>query len=584
LRRLRYGEVITMESMTMMEAFNSDLLNDQSQKNCLIASRYELGEELGRGGSSIVYAAYDQVLARQVAIKLLRTGRLSDKAILRFQQEARFIAKLNHKSIVRLLDFGLSDDAIPFMVLELVNGLSIAQCLNDRFMLNPSELLTLLIDATDALAHAHKVGVIHRDIKPANILVVNEGSNSSAKIIDFSVSKLMTSIQELPRLTTTNHVVGSPCYMSPEQVRNAELDATSDIYSLGCVIYEMICGKPPFQADTAVEIFVKHTLITPTSIKQDVADYGLPESIHELIMRCLEKKSEDRYQSMEELKSALENALSELNRSSQSALENALSESHRSRQPAESDSQLFEQRNNKFFPRTFASGFALLAVYCLFLSVLFSFQANRPIEDYFSSYSVKEKSKSSVRDIEGSYKHHFDRNKTSILLAHSFFLRDEDMKAILKMPLLKDINVRETGITDLTLSYTVPLKLKRLNVSETMISDTGLKNLAEQRELEQLDIGRNSITSRGLKNLVGLNSLVDLNVRKTEVDDSCGAYLIRLKLNRLNLDGTKVTDLVLSDIAKIETLQHLSMKKCSGITSSGIQSFRRARPGCILEI
>jgi serine/threonine protein kinase len=208
-------------------------------KGRILDGRYQLGSLLGVGGMARVYLASDRVLERQVAVKVLSLPYAQDPLFVeRFRREARSAARLSHPNIVAVFDSG-SDAGLHYLVMEYVAGQSLAQLLADRGRLAPRRAAELAIEVCRALAAAHAQGLVHRDVKPGNVLVTEDGR---VKVTDFGIVKAAAATT----LTGTGTVLGTAAYLSPEQAQGGPVDARSDLYSLGCVLYELLCGSPPF--------------------------------------------------------------------------------------------------------------------------------------------------------------------------------------------------------------------------------------------------------------------------------------------------------------------------------------------------
>jgi len=270
----------------------------------IFAERYEILSILGEGGMSIVYKARHRFMERIVAIKLLRSTMISDALSLeRFRQEAQAVSLLNHPNIVSVYDFGIVDDVQPFLVMDYLDGTTLAEVLGTEGHLTEKRAVRIFRQICEGLRHAHEKGIVHRDLKPTNIcLVQDEKKHEVAKIVDFGVAKMIHQDgTERMQLTQTGQVVGSPLFMSPEQCSAKSLDARSDIYSLGCVMYFTLTGEFPISGITEFDAMSKHIHETPKSFKLAASQLSLDQNLEATVFRCLEKQPEDRYQSVSEL-------------------------------------------------------------------------------------------------------------------------------------------------------------------------------------------------------------------------------------------------------------------------------------------
>lgn len=267
--------------------------------------KYELKEKLGSGGMSIVYKAHDLALDRFVALKLL-LPQAGDRPIdsMRFQQEAKAASRLEHPNIVKVHDFNVTEDGAPYLVMSYLDGISLSDLIKREGGLEPGRWLSIMIQACDALSCAHENNVVHRDIKPSNFVLCQEKGNEVLKLVDFGIAKIETNDDQ--SLTKTGEVFGSPLYMSPEQCAGSKVDSRSDVYSLGCVMYEALAGKPPHSGENALATIVKHLQEMPAPLSSICRKIPQIESIDKIVLKCLEKKPEDRYPDTLSLRKELE--------------------------------------------------------------------------------------------------------------------------------------------------------------------------------------------------------------------------------------------------------------------------------------
>ena len=268
--------------------------------------KYRVLEPLGRGGMPQVYRAYHSQLDRYVAIKVLRTDLTDqDEFLARFRREARSVANLRHPNIVQIFDFDIKDD-LYYMVMELLEGDTLKAFLNSyriRGEFIPlEEIVRILTDILEGLAYAHDEGIVHRDIKPANILLTRRGQ---AVLTDFGIAQILGGT----KYTVSGAIMGTLHYMAPEQGLEGHCDQRSDIYSLGIVLYEMLTGEPPFDADTPLAILMKHVndpLPVPRKQNQPI-----PAPFERVVLKALSKRAADRYQNAGEMAEALRQAAKE---------------------------------------------------------------------------------------------------------------------------------------------------------------------------------------------------------------------------------------------------------------------------------
>ncbi|MBS1991228.1 MAG: serine/threonine protein kinase [Cyanobacteria bacterium SZAS LIN-3] len=259
---------------------------------------------LGVGGMGVVFKALNPYLDRLVAIKFVKGKRYDSKQLQRFMQEGKLLSKLVHPNLVSVLDFGANSEGEPYMVMEYLDGQSLAQMIDKVGIIPMQQTLEILIQTCEGLAHAHKFGAVHRDIKPSNIFISESGRGKlSVKLLDFGIAKLCFPEDPVSSadLTRTGEIFGSPLYMSPEQALSKTVDERSDLYNLGCVMYEMLTGLPPHVGATAMETIFKHVSDSPQPLSKSAPKKNYPVSIQELLTCLLAKDPADRIESAEKL-------------------------------------------------------------------------------------------------------------------------------------------------------------------------------------------------------------------------------------------------------------------------------------------
>ncbi|MBA2693051.1 MAG: Stk1 family PASTA domain-containing Ser/Thr kinase [Rubrobacter sp.] len=258
-----------------------------TMQQATLGNRYRLLDKLGDGGMAKVYLAHDEVLGRDVAVKMLREQFTDDEEFVeRFRREARSAASLRHPSIVQIYDQGKADDGSHFMAMEYVSGGTLKEKILDRGRLSPEEAASVALKVAEALGAAHEKGVIHRDIKPQNVLLTESGE---PKVADFGIARAASAAT----ISQTSRVLGTAGYMSPEQALGERACPRSDLYSLGVVLYEMLVGKLPYEADTPVAVAVKHINEPPPSPGE--VNENVPASLGSITLKLLAKNREDRY-------------------------------------------------------------------------------------------------------------------------------------------------------------------------------------------------------------------------------------------------------------------------------------------------
>ncbi|HMR50394.1 MAG TPA: Stk1 family PASTA domain-containing Ser/Thr kinase [Arachnia sp.] len=279
-----------------------------TEPGVLLGGRYELDQIIGRGGMAEVWRARDTRLNRDVAVKRLRVDLASDPTFqARFRREAQSAAGLNHPNIVSVYDTGeerdtKSDVMVPYIVMELVEGVTLRDVLRDGRKILPTRALEFASGVLDALAYSHRAGIIHRDIKPANVMLTPQGT---AKVMDFGIARAVADTSAT--MTQTAAVIGTAQYLSPEQARGEKVDSRSDIYSVGCLLYELLVGEPPFKGDSPVSVAYQHVREAPVPPSQ--RDPEVTPAMDAITLKALAKDPRDRYQDATEFRDDIQACL-----------------------------------------------------------------------------------------------------------------------------------------------------------------------------------------------------------------------------------------------------------------------------------
>jgi eukaryotic-like serine/threonine-protein kinase len=275
----------------------------------LVHGRYEVGEVIGRGGMAEVRIGMDGRLGRKVAVKTLRADHATDPTFqARFRREAQSSAGLNHPSIVAVYDTG--DDtvdgvSVPYIVMEYVEGRTLRDVVREGRRLLPERALEITADILEALEHSHRAGIVHRDVKPGNVMLTPDGD---VKVMDFGIARTVTAGPQTGAMTQTGAVMGTAQYLSPEQANGEPVDARSDIYSTGCLLYELLTGQPPFVGDSPVSVAYQHVQQDPQP--PSMLDPELPGIADAITLKALQKDPRDRYQSAEDMRQDIQRGLS----------------------------------------------------------------------------------------------------------------------------------------------------------------------------------------------------------------------------------------------------------------------------------
>ncbi|MDZ4838136.1 MAG: serine/threonine-protein kinase [Candidatus Melainabacteria bacterium] len=270
----------------------------------IIGGHYVILELIGEGGMSQVYKAKHMLLNRTVAVKYILPKYVYDlPSVKRFQQEAQAATALKHPNVCAVNEFGIDGEGRSYLVMDYIEGVSLAKILDQETKLNVDRALEIFAQVSDGLEHAHSKGVIHRDITPGNIVIVKEIDGSDCvKLVDFGIAKLVKAEgDDKPNLTRTGEIFGTPVYMSPEQCLGRNIDVRSDVYSLGCVLYEAITGSQPFKGESSLEVMMAHVNGDAPTIPVTMAQ----ARVRNIVEQCMRKDPTARYQSVKDFRDDL---------------------------------------------------------------------------------------------------------------------------------------------------------------------------------------------------------------------------------------------------------------------------------------
>ncbi len=266
-----------------------------------LAERYCVKGRLNQGGMGTIYVAHDQVLNREVAIKSVVRNNLDEVELIRFHREGKAASTVRHPNVVQMLDFGVSKSGQPYMVMELIKGLTLAELIQKSGPQSAEFTLRIIEQIANGMVAVHGAGIVHRDLKTSNIMVVDRGYDREVvRILDFGIAKSLSKEGQFSTITQAGQIFGSPHYMSPEQAQGQDLDPRNDIYSLGCIAYEMLTGHVLFDGDSAIEIIRKH-ITEPSPRLADAPHLIFSEVLEDFVADMVAKDKQDRISSMSEL-------------------------------------------------------------------------------------------------------------------------------------------------------------------------------------------------------------------------------------------------------------------------------------------
>jgi serine/threonine protein kinase len=575
----------------------------------VIAGQYKVLSLLGSGGMSQVYRCQDLSLNRQVAVKLLLLH-TNSQAVLRFQREGKAIAMLNHENIVKVYALQVTDDQQPLMVMEVVNGISLAELVEGGKQMPLPRVLKFISQICDAITHAHEHGVIHRDLKPSNIMVLNVGqTNEQIKILDFGIAKIVT--DDSIKATQTGDVFGSPAYMSPEQAAGKSIQDKTDQYSLGCVVFELLAGRPPFVGSNQISVIVSHLQDQPPALSQ-FCKKTIPPDIEKTVMRLLAKDPEKRFASIADVKSAFYPDSSKLTASKHTwsnltsgrgiavavcslvllaaAAITMMSNGERGKPltVAPVHSNVSNEEGASF--QAFADD-GNIADQELGILVHSGNQdidlRNKRVTDASMQILSCLHSLNSV-NLDGC-KQVGDDGILSIgkipirkLFLSDIAITDKGLKILGEKRSLTDLDLSNDSITDKGLAYLKDLDgLTYLQLGETDITGDGLKSLDGLKNLKQLYLDQVPKLHGKLKSIESLNSLTELSLTECDLDNADLVHLSPLKnIVTLALGRNVITDL--EPLTKLPQLHYLSLVNCAGIDGAAVSKFLAAHPHTVV--
>lgn len=545
-----------------------------------IEDRYQVIEKTGSGGMGVVFRAHDPVLGIDVAIKVLACDPTGLTAA-RLQREAMAAGKLNHQNIAKVFDFGQTRDGAPYMVMEYVKGQNLSELIRQQGFLAFEQAQNIFVQICQGLQVAHSQKIIHRDLKPSNIMVVDAlESKQLIKLLDFGVAKLEAYSQDLTR---TGALLGSPLYMSPEQAQGDEADARSDIYSLGCLMYECLIGDPPFKGDTTLETISYHKSKAPFLISEVVPDADFPPELVELVDSMLSKSPQSRPQTVLEVKDRL-SQMTAVQKKYPELTEIHSGDTGKAIKPAKS---IFGQS---------PAVAAMIGIFSLaFLSFIFVMisasintqklkkqneiianSGNKPIfrnnlkdqkNKVLVSMIAQKKStmgdgtSSTITSIELDDADFatFSKNTDHLDVSRSD-LRREQLLNLTKMN-LKSLVLNGSELDDKSIKYLTKIKtLEKLTCGVTKLTDTGFSELSKFPRLQMLSISTPYVSAKAFLSLKDLPYLTYLQVDNNNLDDSAAFYLSRLPhLSSLFLKSNKLTDKGFAEMKRMPELVVLTV-------------------------
>lgn len=526
----------------------------------LIAGKYRILGHLGSGGMSVVYKARDQLIGRDVALKMLSAARMADeKSVRRFQQEATAVGRLNHPNIVSVHDVGVTESGEPFLIMDFAEGKTLAEVVSIFGRCSPLRALRLIESVLDALIHAHEKGVVHRDLKPGNIIVSNPGEESErARVFDFGIAKLMPQAESLGHdLTQTGEVFGSPLYMSPEQCLGKPLDGRSDIYSVGCILYELICGQPPHRAETIVETIIKQVQDEAQPLKQVYSGVDLPDGVDALVLKALAKSPDARFQNVKEMRQAVA-----------SIIENCQTSTGKDESSPKLYGFIDRDPASLILASSIAITLILLVGFLLWSIAGFSSDKKaRPIRADYSSGTlrhmvdeaqIRTEAENGVLTKEiGGYVFPDGVGRFS-----DFIIDKEVFGRLTHTENLRELNFENATInlSKEYLPYFSALKVEKMDLSRAKFEDNFLAAASGIKTLRHLKLDKVSIPEGRMEILCQCAGLRDLSLVDSIHSDNALKPLYRLsELHRIDLSDCDISDAAMDSVSQCKALNEIRL-------------------------
>lgn len=546
------------------------------EDDLIAGAPYQFLGVAGRGGIGTVYKAMSRKLGRPVAVKVLQLQEEDLRASQVFMREAKAASKVQHPNVLTILDFGTMLDGSLYMVAEWLDGITLAQYLTRHGRMPVEMTVEIVCQVLDGLSHAHKNNVVHRDIKPSNIMLERTVSGGwRVKIIDFGTAK---EIDQEGALTRAENIACSPYYMSPEQATGLLIEQTSDLYSLGCTMFEALTGKPPFTGP-AMSVVMRHQTEPAPTLSSAAGGVEFPAYLEQISAKLLEKSPVDRFQTAFEVKEAL------LGQTEVGAHGTKKTKSLRAKPAiivgsilvlavaATTISSLLSQTKNVTPPKVSLGPEREISALMPQLEELEPGDGIAKYHEHGNSRGLK--------FLKFSDFEKFDCSRIRSLDFRYSGLTDKTTNLIENCVKMNHVDFTETKLTDKGIEAMPPLsELLSVRLKSTAITDNGLAQLVNKfPELNSIDVCDTAITDKGIEHLSKLHQLGILNVALTKVTDSGVEALARTapRVSSLNLSGLPITDKSLKTIATLmPNMQHLLLAQTQ-VTDEGLKKLKSLR-------
>jgi serine/threonine protein kinase len=534
----------------------------------VVGQQFRVRNTLGEGGMSYVYLCDDISLNRQVALKVMRVSAQSnEQAFMRFHREGQAVAMLSHNNVVKVHSLQFTEQDQPFLVMEVVQGVSLSQLLEISGPLKLPRALKFLAQICDGISHAHENGVIHRDLKLSNIMLINpDRSDERIKILDFGIAKVVN--ETSVKMTQTGEVFGSPAYMSPEQALGKTVDTKTDQYSLGCIAFELLTGRTPFAAENYLAVLMAHVQEKAPSVNEFI-QIPVPANVERTIARLLAKDPKDRFKNIDEVKKAFTGEMK---------VSKPLS--------------INLKKHINFRYIAYAGAFLL----CVGMVAAIALAMQPPKVSTVNKDARRLLPEDNALDIAldtaddgilgGMYMRSKNLSSFKSLL-HGKKITDKGLTYLSQYPDLIDLSLENcTNITPSGIATLAKLPLLFLDLDKTSTNDKALESIGTMKQLQKLTVDNcDAITDEGITHLVALSNLEHLSIsdlrllrgdalksvakmkslKKLDMEnDLIGSglpYLADLRLTQLSISGSAPKPQELLSLTKLHTLEILRLDK-----------------------
>ncbi len=505
--------------------------------------RYSELRPIGAGGIGAVFQVKDNKLDKLVAIKVLH-GNVKPKSVIRFQKEARALSMMNHRYILGVLDFQSSNSGDLFLITEYVDGTDLEQFVAKHGPLPFEDVVKYSIQLCDALAHAHAKGVVHRDLKPGNVMIDQQ---NNVRILDFGIAKLLTDDDQTGTISSFGVPIGSPAYMSPEQVRGGDTDERTDIFGLGLLIYVMAAGRSPFDADQVLDYYQNLIGKPPPSLRLWIGESDVAHKLDAIVAKAMSSDPADRYQTMDEMRTALSSLISD-------PIE-VMQVTHGPVSRAKESSKPY-----LLILLVAVAGLSLIALF--YTSTGTSGTADSGTAKNPKSSSPAQNTKATPNESKSA-----SQSKYTVQTAfglENFTFASESVSASDLESLgseTKRLSLRELRLDPAMVAALPSLEVEALDLTKTNVTDADMKFIAKMKNLVWLRLDNTGVTSDGIKNLEPLKDRlgrIDLDACR-KIDDKAIACIVDYwpNLRALQISDTSVKKQGLKDLVKLKRVDTL---------------------------